>query len=119
MSTPTYNFATPDGQYPPLAVITDDDHRAWIIIATALGLAIVLLFAAIRAFVRFTFSDGFGIDDAFIGASTSLTVVQSALILSATGQGLGQSLKIAPENKRDEVEQVSMGSVSIPDLAGH
>lgn len=111
MSAQTYDFSTPEGQYPPFAVITDDDHRGWIIIATSLGLACASLFAGIRVFVRCTFSEGFGVDDASLGAATVLTIIQSGLILGATSHGLGQSLKIAPRDKRDAVQQVSASIV--------
>ena len=64
------DFSVPAGQYPPFAVVTEDDHRAWIIITTALGLACALVFVGIRTFVRCAFTDGFGIDDAMVAAST-------------------------------------------------
>ena len=67
------DFAVPAGQYPPFAVVTEDDHRAWIIVTTALGLACALVFAGIRTFVRCAFTDGFGLDDAMVYASTVST----------------------------------------------
>lgn len=52
MSMPTHGLVVPPGQSPPFAVVTSTDHSAWIIIATALGLACVLVFSGIKAFAR-------------------------------------------------------------------
>ena len=61
----------PEGMYPPFAVITKSDHGGLIIIASALGLSLVLMFSSIRTFVRCaTNRHGPGIDDAFLAAAT-------------------------------------------------
>jgi hypothetical protein len=55
------------GQSPPLMVISSTDKGGVIIIATALGLAFVLVSLLIRAYVRYGFSPGrFAWDDGFI-----------------------------------------------------
>lgn len=60
----------PAGQHPPFATITPDDHAAWIIISAALGSSMILLFAAIRAFIRAYISAEHGIDDYLVSAAT-------------------------------------------------
>lgn len=60
----------PPGQYPPFAAVTATDHRAWIIIAAALGLALTLLSTVIRVFIRLTISRGWGSDDVLLAASS-------------------------------------------------
>lgn len=66
----TPEMDTPEGQHSPFATITPDDHSAWIIIAAALGLSLILLFAAIRAFIRVYISLERGVDDYLVIVST-------------------------------------------------
>ena len=70
-------FPIPDGYSPPYAVVTEADHTAWLLVATAMGLCMILLFGIIRAFTRWAVSPGLGLDDACLAASTvsSLTSV--------------------------------------------
>lgn len=68
--SPNPQFIIPDGYSPPFAVVTDTDHTAWIYIATALGLALILLFGGIRVIVRGSICPGIGLDDYFLAAST-------------------------------------------------
>ena len=60
----------PPGYSPPYAVVTEDDHTAWIVIAASLGLACALLFGGIRILLRSTICPGVGLDDYLIGAAT-------------------------------------------------
>lgn len=60
----------PPGQSAPFATITPTDHRAWIIISSALGLCMSLLFAAIRVFIRSATKNGYGADDHVLAAAT-------------------------------------------------
>lgn len=55
-------------QSPPFAVVSPNDHTAWIIIGTSIGIPIVLVFGAIRLAVRRTAN--LGLDDALIAGST-------------------------------------------------
>jgi len=64
------SFPVPDGQYPPFEVVTDTNHTAWIIIATAMGLSFVLLFSGIRVFNRYMISPRVGLDDSLVAVST-------------------------------------------------
>lgn len=88
-------LAIPPGYSPPLAVVSDNDHTAWIVISAALGLAWTLLFAAIRVFVRWTATQGFGLDDVFLGLATvrNVTLVQ---VLKADTRLDSRSYSISP-----------------------
>jgi hypothetical protein len=55
-------------QHPPLAIVSDTDHTAWIAICTILGLPIILVFGMIRYAVRRAVD--FGSDDGFAAAAT-------------------------------------------------
>lgn len=55
-------------QNPPFAVVSETDHAAWVIITTAIGIPIVLVFGLIRFVVRRGVA--FGLDDGFVAAST-------------------------------------------------
>ena len=68
MSTSASSLVPP-GQYPPFAAVTETDHRAWIIIAAAFGLAMILLSGGIRVFIRLTISRGWGLDDTLFAVS--------------------------------------------------
>lgn len=65
-----YPLPVPPGQSPPLAVVTDTDHRAWIYIAAALGFCMTLLSTAIRVFIKCNAKTGWTQDDLVLGAST-------------------------------------------------
>jgi hypothetical protein len=60
----------PPGYSPPFYQVTDKDHTAWIVIASALCLCWLLLFAAIRVFIRCTITPGIGFDDVAVAIST-------------------------------------------------
>jgi hypothetical protein len=62
--------STPTQLYPPFAVVTETDHTAWIIIATALGMSIVLLFSIIRAYLAVAFQPRFGLEEGCLSIST-------------------------------------------------
>jgi hypothetical protein len=70
MSTTASSLPIPSGYYPPFAVVTETDHAAWIIIATALGLSWILVFSAIKIFIRWEISPAVGLDEAFLAGST-------------------------------------------------
>ncbi len=106
MSSPSYGPIVPEGQYPPFAVVTPDDHSAWIIIAAALGLTSILMFGAIRVLVRQTFSPQYGLDDITIAASTILAIIQSSIILGACSEGLGKSLQLLSPEAQIEVQRM-------------
>ena len=61
-------ITTPPGQYPPFTIVTDTDHTAWIVIATALGIPIILVFGISRIFVRR--AAGIGLDDTLLALAT-------------------------------------------------
>ena len=60
----------PPGYAPPYAVVTEDDHSAWLIIAMVLGLTLSLLFATFRIVVRRGDTMGGGRDDVVLALAT-------------------------------------------------
>ena len=96
----------PEGQSAPFAVVTPDDHAAWILIATALGLAWYLFFAGIRFLVRATISHGFGADDYVLYAATALAIIQSSIILGACSKGLGKALDLVSIEAQIDVQKM-------------
>jgi hypothetical protein len=105
MSTKS-GFVVPEGQSPPFAVVTDDDHIAWILVASALGLACFLFFAMIRILVRTTLTNGFGIDDYMLFTATILAVIQSTIVLAASAKGLGKTIDLIPTSAQQTVQEM-------------
>ncbi|KAI9037908.1 uncharacterized protein KD926_011520 [Aspergillus affinis] len=60
----------PSGYAPPFEVVDDLHHGAWIIIATALGLAIALVSFLIRVYVRVALNPPFAVDDGVLLGAT-------------------------------------------------
>lgn len=85
-------FTVPDRYSPPFASVTDTDHTAWIYIATALGLALILLFGGIRVIVRGSICPGVGLDDYFLAAST-VSFRHDRRVLRLTGTRVLQSFR--------------------------
>lgn len=69
MSQPNTGASLPAGYSPPFAVVTEENHSAWIIIATALGLACVLVFVSARVVVRASMTSSMGKDDLLLASS--------------------------------------------------
>nr|POE64918.1 hypothetical protein CFP56_65876 [Quercus suber] len=82
----------PPGYHPPFAAVTPTDHRAWIIIATALGMVTALASGVIRLSVRSQFGQKAGIDDMLLGAGIVIAVIQEGVVLGATSVGLGRTI---------------------------
>lgn len=101
-----YGPLVPEGQYPPFAVVTPDDHSAWIIIAAALGLVCSLIFGALRIVVRLTISPKFKLDDYSLLVATLLTIIQSSIVLGACSRGLGKSVDLLPLEEQNEVQRM-------------
>lgn len=124
-------FIIPPGYSPPFAIVTDSDHTAWILIATALGLACSLLFGGIRTFIRCTICPGVRWDDVLLASATVslhfsksvyfssftqhhvltrviqiLAIFESSIILDATSHGLGRSIELIPTHNHSKVQQV-------------
>lgn len=117
----------PPGQNPPYAVVTAEDHMAWIAIATAIGVPWVLMFGAVRIFVRRTVR--LGPDDILVGIATvrpprlfgdclwhphdahgaiqTFALLQTLLVLIACAHGLGRSVTLLSTENIREVEKVS------------
>jgi len=104
--------STPPGQHPPFATITHNDHSAWIIISTALGLWLTLLFAAMRIFIRFTVSPGWGWDDYLQALATVRRSTTHRLLDDCTDDepqpgNDDSAIKHSLERVRDRLGQIS------------
>ncbi|KAH8807094.1 hypothetical protein F5884DRAFT_675691 [Xylogone sp. PMI_703] len=108
MSAP--DFVIPPDHYPPFAVVTTTDHSAWIIIATALGLSFILLFSAIKIFIRWRIPR-IGLDEWFLAASTILGLIQSSIVLGACADGLGKSIELVSEGNLDKIQRMVYVSI--------
>ena len=78
MSNSNSGGSLPAGYHPPLSVVTHDDHSAWIVIATALGMACFFVFVAARVVVRYSITSGFGRDDWLLAGSVVSTIPEEA-----------------------------------------
>lgn len=105
-SNKTYGPVVPDGQYPPFAVVTPDDHAAWIIIAAAVGMFCSLFFGAIRFGVRKFVAPKFGLDDYTLAGATLLMVIQTAIILGACTNGLGKAVDLLSLAAQERVQSM-------------
>lgn len=81
--------ASPGASDRRLYTVTPTDHTAFIVIATAVGLAILPVFGLIRYLIRR--DTEIGADDILLFVSFAAAIVQSGVILRATASGLGQS----------------------------
>lgn len=67
------------GQSPPFETYTDTNHTAWIVVITAIGIALMLMFSAIKVFVRWGRAS-VGLDEYFL-AIAAVSGVPAAEIL--------------------------------------
>lgn len=109
-SNETYGPIVPEGQHAPFAVVTPDQHAAWIIIATAVGMSCSLFFGLIRFGVRKWIAPKFGLDDYTLGGSSALMVIQSAILLGACSNGLGNSIDLITEEAQATVQSLYYAS---------
>ena len=119
-------YLVPPGNSPPFAAVTEHDHAAWVIIATALGLSWSLTFGVMRLIVRATTRQRHGYDDYALAISTVcpilleqsmstaahydhqfLAVIQSAIVLGACANGLGKSIHLLTPDQIEKVQEVS------------
>jgi hypothetical protein len=125
MSAITPFQGVPSGQHAPFAVVTDDDHSAWIIIAAAMGISFMLVALVARILIRSYINLGWALDDTLlvvttvsrISQSTSacfltypfkgIAFIQSSLVLGAASSGLGCSVDLVPPSKRNSAQEVS------------
>ncbi|KAF7184961.1 hypothetical protein HII31_13584 [Pseudocercospora fuligena] len=101
-------FTVPAGYYPPFAIITNDGHGGWIIIATALGLALALLSIAIRFYVKWISSQRAGMDDVLLATGATFQMfafIQESVILAACARGLGRSVSLLNQSSLRYVEK--------------
>jgi len=121
----TGDFPLPDGHYEPYTVITGDDHTGWIIIATALGLAMSLLSTTIRVALKSRVGQEFGLDDLLLAIATVsliirynvayhctdhtqlLAIVQESIIFGAASNGLGKRARLIGPADMTSIQKVS------------
>ncbi|KIW33502.1 uncharacterized protein PV07_00348 [Cladophialophora immunda] len=104
------SITVPAGQSPPFAVVTPDDHEAYILISAAFGLACIVFFASIRTVVRTTISHGIGLDDYLFYTATGLAIIQSGIVLGACSKGLGKALRLVSLESQHEVQKMVYAS---------
>ncbi|KAL9013964.1 MAG: hypothetical protein Q9173_001362 [Seirophora scorigena] len=76
---------------PPISVVTPSDHGAFILITSGFGLSLILIFTIIRVFARLFINPPFDGDDLFMGISTLLGIIYSALLFSLVSKGFGKA----------------------------
>lgn len=113
----TPQFTTPDNYYPPFAVISDNDHGGWIIIATSLGLAMAILSTIIRIYVKIVSRQHLGLDDVLLGGGTSFAWLTECVILAACSQGLGRQVDLLSASSLESVEKSFYSSQILAVLA--
>lgn len=126
----------PPGYSSPFAKVTTDDHTAWVVITTLLGLIYSILFALVRTFLSWTTGGGKGhADDFALLVSTvrrvyrdklsdhyvsvraasqrrlthltqAFAIVQCSIVLGACSVGFGKTWRLVPETSHDKVQQV-------------
>lgn len=96
----------PEGYYPPFAVITDEDKGGWIIIATALGMAMALLSTGLRVYVKIMSRHQGGLDDLCLAAGTVFAFAQQGVVLGACSHGLGRTVDLLSSTELRNVEKV-------------
>ncbi|KXT00972.1 hypothetical protein AC578_8203 [Pseudocercospora eumusae] len=101
-----YNNNNNNNNTPHPPFVTNSDHSAWIIVAASLGLALTLVFAGIRVFIRKIISPGVGLDDALLAVATVFSVVEASLLLGACRVGLGRSEGSLSFGDLDTVQQL-------------
>ena len=90
--------ALPAGYSAPFSTVTATDHSAWVIIATAVGLACVLIFTFARIIVRYSITQGLGQDDYFLAAAVVRTPFSEKTLCFS--QLLGTRITILTKSRR-------------------
>lgn len=136
MAATDIDFPIPEGYNPPFAVITDHDHSAYLIIACALGIALVSLSIVIHVFLRTAFGHGFGWDDTVLFLATvsrpndtrrlhyltdplhlqAVAFVQSSVTWTAAVHGLGASITLLTPTQLETVQEVSSPAFTVDNL---
>ncbi|KAK5170960.1 uncharacterized protein LTR77_004104 [Saxophila tyrrhenica] len=110
MSAVPLQTAVPPGQHAPFATVSEKDRTAWILVATAMGIAFTTLSLLTRLTIRAFINRGWGWDDLMTVVATVLTWIQSILILAATTNGLGKSITLIPPLLQSRIEQLYYAS---------
>ena len=98
--------ALPPGYRPPLALVDDDHHGAWVHICNAFGLTVILITLAVRVWIRRKISPPFIYDDFALLAATVLAIIQSGLTFGEVHEGLGTSIDLIEDAHLTRVQKV-------------
>lgn len=69
--------------------MTDDDHRAWIIITAAMGVSIMVVAFLARIFVRRFINMGWTLDDTMLAVATVCSTVHPLVRFPADNENQG------------------------------
>lgn len=100
----------PPGYSPPSAVITENDHGGWVTITNGVMLCNVLLFLAIRLYIRFSISPPFRHDDTVLCLATALSVTQAVIVFLQVSRGFGKSVEQIRTDNLLEVQKLVYAS---------
>lgn len=99
-------MSLPAGYSSPAYANTSEDRGGWAVIASGVGLVLILLFASLRLYTRYPFRSRLLYDDLTIIVSTTAAIVQSGLVIAAVSQGLGKTAEIIEQGVEPSTEQV-------------
>lgn len=97
---------TPRGQAPPAEIVDGSHHGAYISIATAMGLVVVLLCLLIRLYIGFTMRPLSRPADVFLFLAAVCGTAQSGIIFYAIEAGLGTSITLISSTALIHIQKV-------------
>lgn len=97
---------TPSDHNAPLAVVSDNDHGAWVVMCNAFGLTVVLITLIIRVYIRIRVSPPFGKDDYILAGATAVAVVQGGIVFAQVDAGFGRSTDLIEGSRIDKIQEV-------------
>ncbi|KAK4561149.1 hypothetical protein LTR86_005104 [Recurvomyces mirabilis] len=100
----------PSGYSAPEYVISSTDRGGWAVIASSISLTFILLFAAIRLWMRYPFRNAFSSDDIVLLTATVISSAQSSLVLVAAHLGIGRSEVLLNNDRITILEQLVYAS---------
>ena len=113
MASPT-SSALPSSFHAPIAVVTANDHSAWVLICNAFGLAVILSTLLVRVYIRVRVSPPFSTDDFALIGGTALAIIQLGLVFAGINAGFGKSIDRISDPDLVQVQKVSV--ISYPTI---
>lgn len=99
-------MSLPAGYSSPAYANTSEDRGGWAVIASGVGLVLILLFASLRLYTRYPFRSRLLYDDLAIIVSAVAAIIQSSLVIAAVSQGLGKTAEIVEPDVKYPTEKV-------------